>query len=79
VLSVASFLGTLPYIPEISVGIHNKFTVNLLGQSAPGESAVHIMLATVSLSNSKNNLIYCIYSYTSHHHLIYASLLLDKF
>jgi hypothetical protein len=47
VLSVMCVIGTFLYLGVISVGVHNKFTVNLCGQSAPGESAVYIMLATV--------------------------------
>jgi hypothetical protein len=79
VLSVVCFLDTFLHIAVFSVGIYNKFTLNLCGQSAPGESAMYIMLVTVSLITSKNSLIYSIYSHTIHHRMIYASLLLDKF
>jgi hypothetical protein len=73
-LSVECFLCTFLQTLMFSSIVCNKFTVNLDGQSA-----MQIMLVIVSLSSSKNSLIYSVYSHSLHHCMIYASLLLDKF
>jgi hypothetical protein len=71
VLSVACFIGTSLYIAVFSVGVYNKFTVNLCGQSASRESAVyHMIYAYVLLDKFWEKIKYCTVYLQLNNHVI---------